>query len=189
MQTGSETAEYVLKTEIFKQVVGYSHYEVSNLGRIRTWWKGIKSYKTKRKEPFYLQLLTSSYGYKVINLQKDGVKKQHRVHMLVLGSFVGERPEGFFGCHKDDNKENNCLENLKWATPFENQDDRTRTGSRKIMNFEVYGIRKNLGLTHRKLAEKLGLTVTVIHRWETGKATPRRKNLEKLKELTQCVTL
>ena len=51
------------------------------------------------------------------------------VHVLVLTAFVGPRPEGLYGCHRDDNPENNVLNNLYWGTPKENSNDKKLNGN------------------------------------------------------------
>ena len=42
------------------------------------------------------------------------------IHYLVLLAFVGPRPEGMFVCHLDHNPAHNCLSNLEYNTPSEN---------------------------------------------------------------------
>lgn len=48
------------------------------------------------------------------------------VHRLVLLAFRGECPPNCEGCHYDDNKENNALDNLRWGTRVENCADKIR---------------------------------------------------------------
>ena len=47
----------------------------------------------------------------------------------------------------------------------------------------VQGIRKRLGLTQRQFAERLGVTLLTVHRWEAGKSQPQRMAMERLREL------
>lgn len=70
-------------------------------------------------------------GYLYVNLYKDGVLKSYLVHRLVGMTFpdlVGwtedakGRPfEELEINHKDENKENNCVENLEWCNGKYNQ--------------------------------------------------------------------
>lgn len=55
-------------------------------------------------------------------------RRTRSVHQLVLEAFVGPRPEGMYGLHWDDDKNNNRLANLRWATPSENMMDQVRNG-------------------------------------------------------------
>mgnify|MGYP001564382964 CR=1 FL=1 len=50
------------------------------------------------------------------------------IYHLVLLVFVGPCPEGMECCHRDDNRTNNALSNLRWDTRSENLHDRWRNG-------------------------------------------------------------
>ena len=67
--------------------------------------------------------------YFCVNLCRDGKKKAHRIHRLVLEAFVGPCPEGMECRHKDDDKSNNRLDNLSWGTRMENAADRIANGN------------------------------------------------------------
>ena len=43
-----------------------------------------------------------------------------KVHILVLEAFIGPRPPGQLGCHKNDDASNNSLANLEWGSPKRN---------------------------------------------------------------------
>lgn len=58
----------------------------------------------------------------------DGVIKWRYVHVLVLETFVGPRPEGYKGLHRDDDPHNNHVSNLYWGTLSDNAFDRVRNG-------------------------------------------------------------
>jgi hypothetical protein len=62
--------------------------------------------------------------------------KRFFVHILLLENFVGPRPDGFLGLHKDGNKDNNFLENLYWGSPSDNMKDRERHGRGNILNIQ-----------------------------------------------------
>lgn len=64
----------------------------------------------------------NGYVYTGITYLIDGkhVNKQRRVHILLAETFL-PNPNGYpIVMHKDNNKENNSLENLKWGTISEN---------------------------------------------------------------------
>jgi len=90
-------------TEIWKDIEGYDNYEVSTLGRVRNKDSGIFIYGRKHKK-----------GYIRINLYKNG-DKTFTMHQIVAKTFL----PNFYGKktvdHKDRNKANNKLWNLKWA--------------------------------------------------------------------------
>lgn len=101
------------------KIPGFPGYKITKIGQV---WserlgKFIKTQKTDR-------------GYLNVVLNRD--KKQHwrRVHRLMLETFVGPRPEGTEGCHKNDIKIDNRPENLYWGTHSENMKDAFRNGGR-----------------------------------------------------------
>ena len=49
-----------------------------------------------------------------------------RVHHAVLLAYVGPRPAGLCGLHRDDDPAHNFVENLYWGTRLENAADRKR---------------------------------------------------------------
>ncbi len=63
-------------------------------------------------------------------------RRERFVHWMVLEAFVGPRPEGMYGCHRDDNPHNNQLSNLRWGTPSSNSQDRITNGNNPNLNKE-----------------------------------------------------
>lgn len=54
--------------------------------------------------------------------------KGRRVSVLILETFVGPCPEGMECCHRDDDRSNNKLTNLRWGTRGDNIRDCYRNG-------------------------------------------------------------
>ena len=61
-----------MNKEIFKQVLGYQNYLVSNMGRVYS--------KTRKK---YLVPVKDGKGYMYVNLSENGVTKTCKIHRLV----------------------------------------------------------------------------------------------------------
>ncbi len=114
--------------EIWKDVCEVEGCEVSNLGRVRSYWEAGKSEMTKK--PTLKALRVNGFGYLVTNIRSGPQQYVTRsVHTLVLNAFKG-RPHGKVECrHLDGNKTNNRLENLCWGTRSENITDRIGHGS------------------------------------------------------------
>lgn len=95
--------------EEWKIIDGFERYQVSNLGRV-------KSY-AQNKSGRFLTLSTDHKGYKVVSLyDNNGNRKTIKVHRLVATAFLfnpNNLPEVN---HKDENKTNNCVNNLEWCT-------------------------------------------------------------------------
>ena len=68
------------------------------------------------------------YGYQVITLSKDGVRKTYTIHQLVAKAFIPNPENKKTINHKDGNKLNNCIDNLEWATEKENQQHKWKNG-------------------------------------------------------------
>lgn len=95
-----------------------SSYEVSNLGRVRSFIR----------DPQGLILKPAAAGRGHLFVKIHG--RAHYVHVLVLEAFVGPRPSGLEACHWDDNPTNNALSNLRWDTPEANRADAVRNNRR-----------------------------------------------------------
>lgn len=110
-------------TERWRRIPGYSMYEASDAGRIR-------SYALSR--PRILQGHVSR-GYVKVKLISDAGKTyEHFAHRLVLLTFVGPSPAGMECRHLNGKSQDNRLDNLRWGTPTENQMDRIRHGTHPL---------------------------------------------------------
>lgn len=117
-----------MEKEIFVDVVGFEGlYKISNHGRIKTVEREIikKSKLTgthvwKIKEMIRKPSEHSS-GYLRINLRKN--KKCHflYIHVLVMLAFKGEKPENHDVDHRDRNRHNNHLSNLRYLHQTKNR--------------------------------------------------------------------
>jgi hypothetical protein len=129
--------------EVWKPVNGYSHYEVSNHGRVRSITHTTLSntrWGTLRELVHEGRMLKithpkSGYGYAEVKLCEDGVAKTTRVHVLVANAFLGKPPKGKSNVlHKDDDPRNAHVLNLEWGSQQDNLTDmrlkkRTKVGS------------------------------------------------------------
>jgi hypothetical protein len=89
------------------QVTGFDKYEVSNLGNIRSNRCILK--------PGY-----DTYGYRQVNLYKDGTRYTRKIYRLVLNAFspnIENKPQVD---HINRIRHDDRLENLRWVTAREN---------------------------------------------------------------------
>ena len=97
--------------EVWKDIVGYKKYKVSNLGRVFSEKNGGKILKPR---------FDSNNKYLQVMLSKDGIAKLELVHRLVAKAFIENKenkPEvNHINCVTYDNR----VENLEWVTRCEN---------------------------------------------------------------------
>lgn len=99
-----------MKHEIWRKVILFPDYEVSNFGRVRSFRRPGKCVYLKNKK----------FNYWRINLTDGHWLKSVSVHDLVARAFLGPKPTGYIVNHKDFNRANNCISNLEYVTPKEN---------------------------------------------------------------------
>lgn len=95
--------------EIWKDVVGFKRYQVSNLGRVKS-----LDYKGTQKERILNQIKNKS-GYMYVHLCYNGRAICCRVHRLVALAHVPNPNNLPEVNHIDENKQNNRADNLEWC--------------------------------------------------------------------------
>lgn len=117
--------------EIWKDIKNYPGYQVSNLGRVRTYNKisftnmhGERHWKDRilKFKPYTTtnQRSKQGMGYRV-TLWKDGKPKTLLVARLVATTFLEDLIDTNMTVnHKDGNRLNNRVENLEWLSRGEN---------------------------------------------------------------------
>jgi hypothetical protein len=173
--------------EEWRVVNGFPGYEVSDLGRVRTWlkrgkWKGPPKL---REVPKVLKLHPiNKYRHMAVILRRGGDKKKVHctVHRLVLIAFKGSCPPGLVACHNDGNPANNIIGNLRWDTMESNYRDRDRHGrtargernggGRKLTEAQVVEIKRKLaeGQLPGKIALSFPVTPGMIDHIMNGRA-------------------
>lgn len=111
--------------EVWKDVIGYEGaYKISNKGKVysipRNGTLGGIMKPTKQKN-----------GYYFIHLKNKDKKINTGVHRLVAQAFIPNPDNKPTVNHIDGDKQNNCVENLEWATYKEQLDHSLQLGLRK----------------------------------------------------------
>lgn len=98
--------EFKMEDEIFVRIEEFPDYYVSNLGRVLSLKFG--------KERFLKPAIYNGY-YSVV-LLNGNIRKLVRIHRLVAKAFIPNPYNLPEVNHKDENKLNNCVDNLEWCT-------------------------------------------------------------------------
>lgn len=119
-------------SESWLPVVGYKgYYEVSSDGRVRSVDRVVVRSDGQTRH-FRGQMMTpqldSQGRYLQLHLKRGGSDRIFSVHRLVLEAFRGPCPRGEEGCHGNDIKDDNRLENLRWDTKPTNAADQLANG-------------------------------------------------------------
>ena len=171
-----------LRGEIWKAIPGFEGlYQVSNKGRIKSVgrWKFARPNESCRQwvRERILKLGTHKAGYKIASPCKNGTAKPIGVHCLVLLAFVGPKPNPRYeACHKNGKPADNRLENLRWGTPKDNAQDRTRHG--RSGRWHPHGSKSSLAV----LTEEAVLKIRRLH--QNGKKREELATLFKVHKVT-----
>lgn len=146
--------------EIWKNIDGYEGlYQVSNLGNVKS-----LNYNKTGKERI-LKPGTDKCGYRLVGLFKNGKLKFFTIHRLVANSFLENPDHKPEVNHKDEDKTNNCVENLEWMTRKENNNYGTRTErvsrslSKLVLQFTKNGEFIRKWQSTRQIERELGFSI------------------------------
>jgi hypothetical protein len=109
--------------EQWKDIKGYeSHYQVSNLGNVKSVCRLIKNsrYGNGVIKERYLKPAINCHGYVFVSLCLNGVSKSFRIHRLVAVAFIENSENKEQVNHINGIKSDNRLDNLEWSTRSEN---------------------------------------------------------------------
>lgn len=113
-----------MQKEIWKVMKEHNNYEVSNFGKIR-------NIKTKR----ILKTTKNNKGYERFIIYIDKKPKCFYVHRVVANNYL-DNPNNYKEVnHKDENKSNNCINNLEWCDGLYNLSYGTRV--ERILNTKL----------------------------------------------------
>ena len=98
-----------------------------------------------------------TYGYLYVGLTKDGKQKNMTIHRLIGNAYIPNPENKPCIDHKDHNRQNNDISNLRWVTHSENNRNRQvsgeipfkgvcKIGKKFQARIKIDGKRKNLGM-------------------------------------------
>lgn len=181
--------------ENWKDITGFPGYQVSDQGRIRTFWKrkhhptGYGSFNTIGSVPKIMCQSDDGNGYAKVMLYSkiDGKRYCKKVHRLVAEAFI---PRYNTHCDTVDHitsgrygKLNNSVSNLRWIPRSENIqkayrdgvcDERIRCQNKAIVATDLWTGETKYFSSIKETAYHLGVDRTAISHvlsWDTAKAS------------------
>jgi hypothetical protein len=143
--------------EIWRSIDGFPGYEVSNLGRVRSFYRHGNGDIVDTPQRILKPSLSN--GYYGINLRKNSITYYKRIHYLVAFMFLGECPNGFEICHNNGDKLDNRASNLRYDTHEENIKDAFRHGVFPVGEKGYRAAFSNAEVRRMRLAFKRGVSV------------------------------
>lgn len=156
--------------EVWRVVEEYPEYHVSNFGNV-------KSFKYGKERDMRKSIVL---GYFSVQLWKNNIGKNMRVHRLVAQAFIPNPENKPYINHIDGDKTNNKVENLEWCTPLENE-RHSRSILGKDMNGEkncnsyitseqvIYAVElEKSGLRYPEISKKTGIKSDLLYKILNG---------------------
>ena len=171
-----------LEGEIWKDVVGYEGYQVSNLGRIKSLDKRVnvsgflKYPTTKIRKGKILRQSKDKDGYLKVTLFKGVERKYLRVHRIVAMTFIPNPENKKTVDHKNTIVDDNRVENLSWMTHKQQLNDNELSRERHL---EAW--RKN-----RKCIKKRVRCITTGKEFDSIKEAGDYYNIKHNEMITRC---
>lgn len=150
-------------------------YQITKSGVIRSVDRKLKCSNgcIKFKKGIVLKQYKTTSGYHQIDLRINKIKHKELVHLLVLKTFYGDRPNGKETRHIDGNKSNNSISNLAYGTKRENYEDKilhdtipygSRHTNAKLSESDIPEIRQLLlsDYTLSYVANKFNVSISLI---------------------------
>lgn len=172
-----------MDNEIWKPISRFNgFYEVSNKGRIRTYYDNNNQYKNDRRDrPKIKETYITHYGYMACTGHFMGDVYCLYIHREIALAFIPNPENKPLVLHKDDDKLNNEIDNLYWGTHKDNHKDRQRNFGKeigenatnnKIMESDAKRILElvNTDLSQRQIADMYGVDQSTISDIKRGKS-------------------
>lgn len=123
-------------------------YEVSDLGRVRSYWG--QGARKKAAKPFFKRITVNNVGRSVVGVKSFCLQ----VSRLVAGAFIGDIGE-WQVLHKNDNPRDNRVSNLYLGSAADNSNDQYFNGGRvrgrevpvEVLDIKAAGMQETYDLT------------------------------------------
>lgn len=152
--------------EEWKDIPGYeTHYQVSNLGRVRSFRRGSPKILKPGKTP---------QGYPFVNLCVEAENRSAAIHTLVANTFLGGVPKGMVVNHISGCITDSRVSNLEIVTPYENIHHAMETlgtmkGTKQATVERIIHLLNTTHLTLTAIAKECGVSYASVSHIMNGK--------------------
>lgn len=145
--------------EIWKDIKGFEgHYQVSNLGRVRS----------LKNKVHLMKLQPNNIGYQRVFLCKNGKYSKCFIHRLVADAFIPNPLKYTEVNHLDENILNNYASNLEWCTRKQNMNygtamkRKTLKVQKPVLQFDKNGVFLKRFESFKEAAESIGMKTSSL---------------------------
>ncbi len=163
--------------EVWVPIPDFPGYEISDLGQVRS-FLGHGDYRINQTITSNSRVLSPCFAGKYAHLTLRNAAGRHTrlVHRLVLLSFIGPPPHPtWHASHRDGNRANNRLNNLRWLSVGDNNRERAEHGTMpigeknkasKLTENDVFELRRlfKAGAKKSQLAKRFGINESTVAR-------------------------
>jgi hypothetical protein len=148
----------------WRPCVEWPSYEVSEYGDLRR----LRA-SPRFPEGSIVKQSKKAAGYLYVHCCKDGKTVNFHVHRMVAHAFIGPSPSDKHEvAHADGRKMNNHYSNLRWATRYENcQDKNLHDSHPKLKKADIFDIRERFAkgnITKSAISREYDVSVTHVSR-------------------------
>lgn len=163
--------------EKWRDIEGFPGYQVSNLGRVRSFRKG---------KPRILKPNSGGRtGYPYIGIYCDGKIYTKKIHRLVATAFI-QNPDNLpIVNHIDGNRENARLENLEWCSQSRNIVHAFNTGRKTITKKTIDAVIESIVKRCSKPVAQLSMDGAIITIWPSARTVHRELGINDT-SVTRC---
>lgn len=163
--------------EVWKDILGYPNYQVSNMGRVRGWAKRYKSYYIIKPQENVIS------GRMYVTLRNEAKTANLSLPRLVAFAFVpGQDADHNTVDHKDGDVKHNWADNLEWVSQSENLFRSYQNGRQKSRAYSKNGKFRKIVLDDTyefssiaALSRFLGVSEVQASRYISGESKTDRK--------------
>jgi hypothetical protein len=157
-------------SEEWKEIPGFSKYEASSHGQVRR----------KGKDKVLSQQTKGEDGYKTVSnmiSDKDGKKLTRTAHQLVALAFIPNPENKPTVHHKDNDRGNNHVSNLEWATMKEQNDPNNKPPKpykriiRQVWRCDMSGNKIEMYASIPEAAQAVGMSESAVKQCLQGRST------------------